>query len=77
MYKHQAKGKVLSGAAGGGAAAVSRTPPADPKRKPTPSTKKAPIQSNKGLHWTEKEADLLLDIIEEVQPSGKLPVLVD
>jgi len=76
MYRSQSKGKSQGGAAAvqaGGGAVVVRTPP-EPKKKPTPSTKKAPIQSGKGLHWTDNETEVLLDIVEEVQPTGKLPV---
>ncbi len=77
MYRSQGKGgkSVLNG---GGATVqlggAGRTPPADPKRKPTPATKKGSVQNGKGLHWTDSETELLLDIIEAVQPIGKLPV---
>ncbi len=77
MYISQAKGgkSTLNGGGaavqlGGAAAAVGRTPPADTKRKTTPGTKKGSIQISKGLHWTDLETELLLDIIEEVQPIG-------
>jgi hypothetical protein len=54
---------------GGGAAAVPTATSSASTQGSTGRTKKK--SSSKGLHWSQKELDLLFELIGEVKPTGK------
>jgi hypothetical protein len=60
---------------GGGAAAAFPTPPPvvnNRSQGSTAQTKKKNAGTGKGMHWTQKELDLMLDKVSQIKPTGKI-----
>lgn len=74
MHNLSKRPKTSHVGSGGAAAAVPTPSPVVNNRSQgsTAQTKKKNAGTGKGMHWSQKELDLMFDIVSQIKPTGKI-----